>query len=239
MNVLVYAGAAILLLVISRWQNNYRISKTSALIGGGAAIAVLPVTIPLFTFLAIVALSILKLIMAAIALAAFAISKWKFIVALKVKIILLSITGVLLTPWTAGLVWAVIIFIVMVNLYYVAVDWSFKVYAIISRALTMVLTKLRVFGNFFRLHFGPLGVLLAAAIEVPVVTYFPYTGIIEVIGWFEVRPTSIESIIKHSIILTYCGYVYVSFIRDTNDLSAATCQYDMPDLIASDADGAL
>jgi hypothetical protein len=214
---------------LSGLQSKWHIAKTALAVGVVGPL----VAMPLFLAVAVLMIQLLQLALLFVGLALFAISKWKLFVALKLQALLAGIAGVVLTPFTAGLIWAVIIFIVLAMFIGALKDWTKGTYLWASAVLVEILVWIRAKGDLMRSASPSLGPAAAFCVEFPVVTALPAMGMWETFSWVERfgHPTPFDHWTKILLCCAYCAIVYRLFFVATSDGRRPFTGLDMPDVI--------
>lgn len=237
----VFAGT----LMLSGAQQAYNKSRFAFVAGAGAAM----LAAPIFLGLAVLAVLLFQYALIGIGFVLFAISKWKLFLILKLKAILVSIAGVLLTPFTLGLIWVLVGLIFAAMLYTAARDWTVGVYHWTSEALVKAAVKTRAVGDFFRRILWWPGWLIAVAIEAVVVLSVPLWGMWELFNWADgsksnawqmiadiyssggIDGLTVEQLTKLALLGVYGLIVYAMFLRGTGENARSVASLDMPDVV--------
>jgi hypothetical protein len=214
---------------LSGLQNKWHIAKAALAVGVVGPVAALPI----FVAIAALMLHLLQLAAVFVGLALFAISKWKLFVALKLQAFLAGAAGVVLTPFTAGLIWAEIIFIVLAMFVGALKDWTKGTYLWVSGFLVEILVWIRAKGDRIRAGSPSLGPALAVCWEFPLVTVLPAIGMWDIFSWVERtgHPTLFDHWTKILLCCLYCAIVYRLFLVATGDGRRPFTGLDMPDII--------
>jgi hypothetical protein len=222
-----YLLVLIATIYLSGLQNKWRVSKVAAVFGVGGAL----LASPFLVALAAVLVSLLQLTLLLIGLALFAISKWKLIVLLKLKALFAVAAGVVLTPFTAGLIWFLIFFFFAAMLLGAIKDWTTGIYTSVSRALVRALIWTRARGDSLRSVPG-IGAPLALGFEFPIVAALPVWGLWETFSWVEGtgHPTAFDWWTKAVFGAGYAVIVYRLFLAATRDGGTPGTGLDMPDV---------
>ena len=225
---ILYILVTVLTIYLSGLQNKWKVSKVSAVFGVGGAL----LASPFLLALALVMVTLLQFALLFIGLALFAISNWKLIVLLKLKVILAGLAGVVLTPVTAGLIWFLIFFFFAAMLLGAIKDWTTGIYLSVSRVLIDALVWTRKRGDALRSVPG-VGSLLALGFEFPIVAALPIWGLWETFSWVEGsgHPNGFDWWTKATLCAGYAIIVYRLFLAGTSGGRTPGTGLDMPDLL--------